>query len=260
MKTVFIGDAEMRKIYLLENKGFSDFSPCDAGREDCEPGHKFGPRIRNYYLIHFVLSGEGSFTTPRGECKVKSGEAFLIKPGEITVYEADSNAPWEYIWLGFRGNLSDRFAILGDVFEYPRDITDDLEGAFATELGREEALTSVIFKLAALLFSEHAGNDYQNQVKSYIDTHYMENITISDIAQTLSLNRKYLARIFKEKNGISMQEYLINKRLYEAKKLLLQGYTVEESSYMVGYSDQFGFSKAFKKRYGISPVRCKGKG
>ena len=85
----------------------------------------------------------------------------------------------------------------------------------------------------------------------------MENVTISGIAESLGLNRKYLARIFKESRGISMQEYLISKRLHEAKKLLLSGYGASESAYMVGYSDPFGFSKAFKRKYGVPPSAVK---
>jgi AraC-like DNA-binding protein len=85
----------------------------------------------------------------------------------------------------------------------------------------------------------------------------MENVTISGIAESLGLNRKYLARIFKESRGISMQECLISKRLHEAKKLLLSGYGASESAYMVGYSDPFGFSKAFKNKYGVPPSAMK---
>ena len=250
----------MRTVYFLENKGFSDFLPCDAGRERCDPCHKFGPNIRNYYLIHFVVSGEGRFINPRGEYRVRAGEAFFIRSGEITTYESDANNPWEYVWVGFKGNLSPCFDSLADVFEYPDDAVSYIEEAVSAEAGREELLAAVIFRLSTALLSERGSgaNDYPNKVKSYIDTHYMDNISILDISQTLSLNRKYLARIFKEKVGISMQEYLINKRLHEAKKLLKLGHSVEQAAGMVGYSDQFGFSKAFKKRYGSSPSSYKG--
>ena len=248
----------MRTIYFIENKGFSDFLPCDAGRERCEPCYKFGPHIRNYYLIHFVVSGEGKFSTPRGEYTVRAGEAFFIRPGEITTYEADAKNPWEYVWVGFKGDLACRFDALGDVLEYAEDLIDELESAFCSEVGREELVASVIFKLSGTLFAERSANDYPNRVKSYIDAHYMENLSISDIADMLSLNRKYLAKIFKDKIGISMQEYLINKRLHEAKKLLKLGHSVEQAAGMVGYSDQFGFTKAFNQRYGSSPSSYKG--
>ena len=112
----------MRKTLLIEDRGFLDFSPCDAGREDCAPSHKFGPHIRNYYLIHFVISGKGTFSTDRGEYALGKGEAFIIKPGEVTVYQADTasrrslgriSVPmWPFI-------LSDRLLIVAMVGRYP---------------------------------------------------------------------------------------------------------------------------------------------
>ena len=247
----------MRRSFLLKDVGLMDLAPCDAGQEDCEPKHKFGPNIRNYYLVHFVVSGEGRFETPRGEYRVGSGEAFLIKPGELSVYEADAVTPWEYLWLGFKGNLAERFSELPDVFAYDEGFVSELLQAAAAETGKEALYSAIALKLYAKLAAGAEHVDYPNRVKGYINAHYMENVTIAEIAESLGLNRKYLARIFKEANGVSMQEFLINKRLHEAKKLLMLGYNVEESAYMVGYADPFGFSKAFKKRYGYSPIKYK---
>ena len=249
----------MRYTALIEDKGFLDFSPCDAGKENCDPSHKFGPHVRNYYLIHFVTGGKGHFKTPRGEYDVEKGKAFIIMPGEVTVYKADSRDPWEYMWLGFRGGLAETFAELPDVFEYDTALVDELNEAVLAQKGREALLTGILYKLYARYINEKGGGDYPNKVKSYINAHYMEDITISEIADNLGLNRKYLARLFKEKHGISMQECLINKRLHEAKKLLKLGYNVEECAYMVGYNDPFGFSKAFKKKYGDAPIKYRGK-
>ena len=81
----------------------------------------------------------------------------------------------------------------------------------------------------------------------------MENVSIEEISKLLGLNRKYLSRIFKDAYGVTMQEYLIDRRLSEASKLLKTGCSVEETAYLVGYNDPFGFSKAYKKRYGNSP-------
>lgn len=247
----------MRYTVLVEDKGFLDFSPCDAGTETCDPGHKFGPHVRNYYLIHFVIGGRGRFRTPRGDYNIEAGSAFIIKPTEVTVYQADERNPWEYMWLGFRGGLADTFLDLPDVFEYDAAINDMLRTAIFADNGREALLTGVLYNLYARYINDKGRADYPNRVKSYINAHYMEDITIASVAENLGLNRKYLARLFKEKHGISMQEFLIDKRLHEAKKLLKQGYNVEECAYMVGYNDPFGFSKAFKKKYGISPIKCK---
>lgn len=243
----------------LENKGFTDFSPCDAGMEICAPSKSYGPAIRNYYLIHFVKEGTGIFENPYGTHTVSAGQAFLIRPGEVCTYSTDNQNPWTYTWLSFRGNLASKFDTCADVFEYDMDIYDEINVVFDMEMAKEEYLTGIIFKLYAEIFGRHIKNDYSNKVMGYIDANYMNDISIAGIAHNLNVNRKYLARIFKDKSGMTMQQYLIKKRMSEAKKFLKAGYTVEEAAYMSGYSDSFAFSKMFKKTYGKSPVSYKTK-
>ena len=60
-------------------------------------------------------------------------------------------------------------------------------------------------------------------------------------------------RLFKGKYGIGPKEYLTRVRLNKAKWLLSKEYSVAECASMVGYSDTFTFSKAYKKFYGVSP-------
>ena len=241
----------------LEDKGYTELSVCNCGRQSCKPSHKFGPNVRNYYLIHFVISGGGTLISPKGKSHLSAGDAFIIRPGEITVYEADAFHPWEYIWIGFRGNLSERFNELGDSFRYDSATVEELDEAFGMNLGKEELLTGILFKLYARIFGERLTENHANKAKSYINAHYMEDVSIEGIAEILNLNRKYLSRIFKAAHGVSMQSFLIDKRLHEGKKLLARGYTVEECAYMVGYNDPFGFSKAFKKKYSYPPKEAR---
>ena len=102
--------------FPLENKHFSDFSPRDFGYQKCEPSHTFGPAIRDYYLVHYIEKGTGTFKNAHSEYKLKSGDAFLIRPDEVTVYTADEKNPWSYIWVGFTGDMASLFDALPDVF------------------------------------------------------------------------------------------------------------------------------------------------
>ena len=246
-------------IFIADRK-YSELCPTDFGEEECAPCHRFGPSVRSYFLIHFVKSGTGTFECPRGKYRVHAGEAFVIYPGEITVYEADAVTPWEYVWIGFNGKLSDRFRALGDVFRYESDTVRHLEYAIGLDSGREEYLTGVLFMLCATLCEGERTTDHTAKVSAYINAHYMEPISIAGIADMLGLDRKYLARIFRDRVGTSMQKYLITKRLHEGKKLLLAGRTVAEAAAMVGYCDQFAFSKAFKEKYGVAPSACRARG
>ena len=244
---------------FLENKHYTEFCPTVLGRQKCHGGYSFGPHVRNEYLIHFVVGGCGTFSNQKDTYHVSEGSAFVIRPGENCTYYADVQTPWEYIWIHFNGKLAEHFNSVDDVFEYDKSFAHDLMSAFNMESGVEEYLTGMLFVLHSSLFGSLSKNDYPNKVKGYIDSNYMREIRIEEIASTLNLNRKYLSRIFKEKYNISMQQYIVKKRMIEAKKLLEAGYRVEETAYMVGYSDSFNFSKAFKQFHGKSPVTFRGR-
>ena len=46
--------------HSIHYKSLSDLSFYSAGYEECKPSYSYGPKYRNYQLIHFVLSGEGT--------------------------------------------------------------------------------------------------------------------------------------------------------------------------------------------------------
>lgn len=74
--------------HSLVYKANSDLSLYSAGYEECTPGYSYGPTLRSYQLIHFVLNGEGVFRINEHVFHLKAGDAFLIPAGKITYYEA----------------------------------------------------------------------------------------------------------------------------------------------------------------------------
>ena len=95
----------MDKQILLVNRHWHDVNPVDCGWEACKPGHAFGPAARFYWLLHYVVQGRGAFTAGGKETPVRAGQMFVIRPFEVTYYEADRREPWEYIWIGFTSGL-----------------------------------------------------------------------------------------------------------------------------------------------------------
>ena len=91
-------------------------------------------------------------------------------------------------------------------------------------------------------------------VKRYVDENFASDISIETLAKDFSYNRTYLSRIFKKQYGVSLKEYLMNKRLSEALSLILNGQKVSSACYQVGFSNPYNFSRSFKKRYGVSPT------
>lgn len=244
---------------VLTNRKFEDINPLFCGTEFCEPSHKYGPAVRRYYLLHYVLSGEGVFEGQDSVLRVSAGEFFLIRPGEITTYTADERDPWQYVWIAFEGRCASLLDDIPPVGRLPRAIFSELHGALIQSFagfgnGREFYLTSLIHRIFAELHSTRPSSPhYASRARSYISAMYMQDISVESVAKTLSLNRRYLSRLFHERYGVTMQEYIVSVRLEAAAKLLSDGYSVGESARLCGYRDQFNFSKMFHRRYGISP-------
>lgn len=247
----------MEKRILLETSTIAELYPVDFGTEKCLPSKSFGPYIRRYYLIHYILNGEGTFKNENSTYHVKKGQAFLIRPGELCTYTADNTNPWEYIWIGLDGKMSLDFDLCEDVFEPDGSIFLEMMDVKNYENLAREYLTGVALKLYCSIFTTRKKTDYISKVIGYINSNYMHDVKISHIAQMVNLNRKYLSRIFKEKMNMSIKDYLTFKRLSEAKKLLEEGYNVSETASMTGYSDYFVFSKAYKNYYGYPPLKTK---
>ena len=88
----------------------------------------------------------------------------------------------------------------------------------------------------------------------------MREVKVEEIAESLSLDRRYLSRLFKQKTGKTVQDYLISVRMEAACRQLSDGRGVAETSVLCGYSDVCNFSKMFKRIYGISPKSWRDKG
>lgn len=96
--------------------------------------------------------------------------------------------------------------------------------------------------------------DYIDFVKEYIALHYMEDISLNEVADILKLSRTYLSTLFKKEVGISFSQYLIDFRLNRAVEILQKKHLPLNSvAEMVGYPNYAQFSKIFKKHKGISP-------
>ena len=93
---------------IFPNENFIDLDMYQHGYEQCSPGHSFGPLARNHYLFHYVMSGTGTLMADNSKkvtqtFSIKSGQGFLIFPGQINTYFADESLPWEYMWIEFDG-------------------------------------------------------------------------------------------------------------------------------------------------------------
>lgn len=248
------------------------------GKEQCKPYHAISGE-RNEYILHFVISGNGFYSVNGTTYSVAAGEMFLISPHTPIVYCSDTNDPWSYMWVGFNGYRAEALLkqcgfeqsrlvlpapsieILSNCFD---ELFEHIEQDYADSLYRE----SILMKLLAILVSNRSeylkqsglhhlssnSNKYLDAAIEYINMHYMQRINISDIANHVGVSQGYLNQIFTNHVKMSIQNYLIEFRMYKAANLLVgTEYSIKEISNMSGYQDQLVFSKTFKKKFNMSP-------
>ena len=241
---------------MIDNICTKDIIPIFSGHEVCEKNHKYGPHIRDYYLLHFCLNGKGVLIDKFGNHTIRQGELFIIRPGETTTYLADGNTPWEYSWVAFGGELADLFNTDRSVYPFPIEIGLSLREFSIDRETNPAIFLSLIYKLIYYLFNEKKENSsIPEKIRQYIDFNYMDNISVLTISNYFGYERSYLYRIFKNHLGVGIKEYIIKTRMEHAQILLKQGYSVNKTSLAVGYKDQTNFSKAYKKHFGESPKK-----
>lgn len=116
--------------------------------------------------------------------------------------------------------------------------------------------SEVILEYSGIRQEREEGMDYlMIRIKEYLDDQYKNRIRIQDVADLFGLNYSYLCHMFRKSIGISPNEYLIVKRMEMAKKLLSQpgDLSIKDIAAMIGYPDQYYFSRAFKAYAGKSP-------
>jgi len=91
-------------------------------------------------------------------------------------------------------------------------------------------------------------------VVAYINEHYMDNIHLDNISKRFWVSPSYLSRHFREKVGIGITHFIIEHRIYIAKKLLLTtDMRVREIANEVGFNSATYFNTVFKRGTGVSP-------
>lgn len=88
----------------------------------------------------------------------------------------------------------------------------------------------------------------------YIEQNLYEKCSLQDVSKKVNLNPNYLSAKFKSEVGIVITDYIIDRKMKEAKNLLSNSsYSVSEISEMLGYNSLSYFARLFKRKYLVSP-------
>lgn len=230
-----------------------------------------GPVQRSSYIIHYVLKGKGYYNGN----PVSYGQGFLIFPEQLAEYHPDAEDPWEFLWIiSFDDTMRmvfDRYEADPDslIFSFCSDAFSVLDSVAETVIERHASILDPLELLEIFLhiFNRGIRKDltlksrsnsevYLDFVRNYVETNMDQPISVLELENLLGVSQPYLYRIFQDRFHMSPKQYIINRKISHAKKLLLQtDMTVTQISNSVGYGDALAFSKLFARKERLSPLQ-----
>ncbi len=250
------------------------------GVQTTEPGYSFGPTVRDYETSHFVLEGCGKVTINGESFPAKAGQIFHLSAGNMMSYESDREKPWRYMWIGFYGAWSSQLLsgiglgkerVLSDIMDM--EAVEELFEQLPQAMSRDVSYISMMpffWRIVQELMkgrgyapnrirktSDWKKNDSDGRVAEVlarIERDYMNELSVTRLAEEMDMSRAWLSRCFKKTTGKTIVEYITDLRISHAKDLLLQTpYSIGEIAFACGYRDVLFFSRVFRKKTGLSP-------
>ena len=269
----------MEDIYVLsfENKEhhFEELHLNFCGRSICHPGHHIGPAAHPGYVLHYILNGKGMSQVDGRTYHLHKDQGFLMEPDVMSSYEADLSDPWEYLWIGFEGSKAKD--LLCEIGLGSQALTFDatcgeqllcyinhILNCDLTGIQQELFLQGQLFHFLSCLshefstrpnyFQHDKQNYYVRAAEEFIRAHFSEDIKVQDIADAIGISRSYLTILFQNILHSSPSDYLADFRITRAhEQLRITDIPVTKISENVGYQNPLVFTRAFKKKIGLTP-------
>jgi len=210
----------MLEVVPINRLNLTDLNMYQCGTEKCSSGHFFGPAVRDYYLIHYIIEGKGIFQVGNTTYHLTKGQGFLIWPGVVTFYQADAKDPWNYSWVGFHGLKAEEYlkqanlTLSSPVFTYTKD--DFIDNCFKEMIEIRNMVKAREIRLLGLLYlflsqlaeanenfnlcneTKSRKEQYINKMVEFIELNYSRKINISEMARYIGLDRSYMGSLFKD--------------------------------------------------------------
>ena len=193
-----------------------------------------------------LCEGHGAFCTEEGELFTSNAELLKIDFDSQSIFSLLSRVGISRENAFFEFSDTERLRNIAKCFFETEVIYDNAM--------LESGIAGVV--LSSVKKSEDAisAKDYIERTEAYIEENLGRPIKVEEIAQELDISRGYLRNLFYKARGMSPQEYLMNRRMLKAKKLLEENeLSVSAVAGEVGYDDALGFSRMFKRYFGVSP-------
>lgn len=231
------------------------------------------------FLFFMVSEGSGELNYQHTSYALKKGDCVFINCS--SPYSISSTEDlWALYWLHFDGpnmleiyekfiercgspcfsiNAPDSIATL-----HQKISETSQENAYVRDMHIMERLVKLLSLIMENCWhkSPSASNSHKhkemNQIKDYLDDNFLNDVNLDSLAQIFHINKFYLTRKFKDTFGLTIMQYVIDKKISVAKELLrFSSSSITDISIQSGFHNITYFTKVFKAHEGITPSKFK---
>ncbi len=219
-----------------------------------------------YHRLYLLTEGEAKLKLYDRELHLSPGWVYFIPAFSVLESNIDDRMNKYYIHFQSQARffslykyISNRYAIeAGALTEslFKTVVENYTDPSLAARLRVQGALNLIISDFVNDVKADAPGLGKFESVLKYIDEHYKQNIKLDELASIMNISRMYFSNLFKCTFRISPKQYILNKRLTESQRLLLETrLSIKEIAYSVGFENENYFSEFFASKVGISALK-----
>lgn len=230
--------------------------------------YAFEPHTHEAFGIGAIELGAERFRYRGAQHVAGVGALITMNPDELHTGQALTDDGWRYRMIYLEPQLLE--SLTGEPGRYFRDVVHNDPRRARLTLALIEQLThsrdtleqhSLLLTLAQSLLpftqftAPHAIAPRLLRVREYLHDNYMQPLTLEALAQVAAMSPYHFQRQFRAAFHATPHQMLMAIRLWRAKALLTQGLPPVAVAAATGLSDQAHLTRAFSRRYGVTPAR-----
>ena len=222
---------------------------------------------RKNSAILLRTSGVVRYSFPEYTIEIHPGEIIFLPQGAQYDFTLLTDGPCGYVAIRFEGNFLNTAPFLYSATDFPEitELKNNLTDMWKFGgLAERYRCYAVVYNLLAYLknaekltYADKRKSNIIAPAISYLKKHIYDcDLKIETLIELCGISGTYFHKIFQANYSTSPQKYILNKRLSQARIIIDSNDfdSISEIATLVGYNDPLYFSRAFKKKYGISPA------
>jgi AraC family transcriptional regulator len=250
---------------LIKHYQTSDLNFCEVA---------YPPKLRQARHTHklasfsYVLSGSYAESLERKAFSRQSSTVVFHPPGETHAVEFENDV--RILGVEFSFEKLSYLSRQSVIFEAPASCRSEKTNWLGARIYREFqqmdsfsmlAIEGLILELLAEAARAQLGSQEKNcprwlkRSKDFLHANFKDSFSLEDIARVADVHPVHLSRVFREKFGCTVGEYVRRLRVeFASRQILSTEDTLGEIAHAAGFADQSHFNKIFKAAFGLTPA------